>query len=439
MGKVNLPCLSPEILDMIYSDLSYDSLLAVSVCSKTDRRISIPYLFRGIKLSVASLKALENNGSLSHLNHKIRDVVFSDLDHASEFVQNVGKCRLYCDSLRLFPNITGLHVSFAAPDDKQTALRIAIFRAAAQWPWFQKLKSLSIDYVSIPAASLHYLAPEAVKSSLGPKELSFLIPSDRDPTKADDIPTPEFLTSASATAMVSLSAGARNGSTDPLALFYSRSFATLKHLKLKTHPSTQTYEVLFPRYYGVSSRQQVPEVLPLITKLELTLHAFDFSHVSGIPHRFRNLEELRIDASNRAIPHLSLRVEPLEGAVYYHFILLRQLKRGRIPWPLTDGDTECDVSVLKDTMEFLTTDQETRAEKWGFRFVNNNGLTKLEYIDFVGGYEEADDKFWFIYGDSLEYKGCDMTIARVYRDLRVEIRTERGHRKGLAKPVRVNC
>ncbi|KAK6525202.1 hypothetical protein TWF694_005348 [Orbilia ellipsospora] len=435
MEATNLSYLPPEIFDIIYSYLSYDSLLVVSVCSKTDRRLSIPYLFCAIKLSIDSLKAF-NNGHLSHLNHRIRHVNFSDLDCASDFLQNVIKCRLYCESLHHFPNITGLHVFFAAPDNQHTALRVAIIRAASKHSWFRSLKSLSIDYTSIPDESPYYITPETVESSLNSKELHFLNPPGRRLTDIDDIPVLESLTSASVTAMVPRFSVDRDPSSDPLALFYCHSGSTLRDLKLKSSAMSYTYTLIF-HLHGIS-RNEIAGVLLSIRKLDITLYSFNSFHFSGIVSRFRNLEELTINAPNYGMKELPAPIAMVERIVYYHMVALRNLKRARIPWPVTGEGVEADIEILTDTMRYLTTNQEARVREWNFRPANKHGLPELEYIDFVSGYEEVDDDYWYTYGGTVAYKGSDMTIARVYRDMRVEMRTEKGHRKGLEKPVWVN-
>ncbi|EPS41423.1 hypothetical protein H072_4676 [Dactylellina haptotyla CBS 200.50] len=416
--------LPPELWTTVYSHLAFDALQAVSVCSRTDRALSLPFLFRGVQLSKASIAALDRH--LSYLLPHIREISFAGIDCPDTPEGNIVTARELCEILPPFPNITGVHIVHAAAPNFSWGTPLGILRRLFLFPWFHALQHLSIDGTttvqdsSVGPGALDRLTDNFAAVPLIPfRELhSILFPKRLISASTSNIgqsySTLDF-------SKYPIPGSAEHGALHP-ELFFHYSASTLTALKIKTAYVRCSSSTMF----GAPPDPCYPNV----TSLEVSLYLCSPHTIGELIDRFPNLHHLVINADSAQI-----RASTVEEALHPHQISrLPHLRTARLPWPMFIG-AEIDMApdALRYTVNKLVAGPGMRGDSWAYDG-GTCGLKYLEYIDFVSGYAVPDDQYW-VHFTYIPYIQCDMTVCRITvgEDGHV-LRTEPGHRRNRPDP-----
>ncbi|KAF3915748.1 hypothetical protein ABW20_dc0101633 [Dactylellina cionopaga] len=264
---------------LVQAYVTIGDLKALSLCSKYNHDLTRDFVFRDVKLYKATLEAFDG-GILSDLKSGVRHITLSELvrpqalteatlegnEMHGAMVETIELALLFSNALRLFPNLTSLHIPYTATRDFESAVPAAIFLKLESYPFFTALKSLSIECTLIHQRSPHYISPPDVFSALSAESLDFIPPvsptySEQNQICLADIKWPTGLQEVTTSYLgrggfdlnALLGAGLSNlwslhYGTIPPCLFFLHSETTLRKLKIKTASITmdRTYHSVHP-------------------------------------------------------------------------------------------------------------------------------------------------------------------------------------------------
>ncbi|KAK6330040.1 hypothetical protein TWF718_003468 [Orbilia javanica] len=167
-----------ELLLAIYGYLDTTDLKALSLCSRIQRELTVPTLYTHIRLSETSVASFESGCSKDRKSF-VREVTFDNLRDRLSIHETIRLCRLYCNSLEMFPNLIGVHVPFrAATRGYSRSIPPAIVYNISSYPFYQNLRKLcfstNLDPVSGGNSSCQCQGRKIMGICLTIEEVGFL-------------------------------------------------------------------------------------------------------------------------------------------------------------------------------------------------------------------------------------------------------------------------
>ncbi|KAF3921819.1 hypothetical protein AA313_de0205109 [Arthrobotrys entomopaga] len=370
-----------EILNNIYSYLPYNSLVNVTLSSWHHREIALPHLFRTLKVYDQSVQAFET-GAYDYLVPYVRNVTFIDLVYEKgKSLDLVTKVIDRVHFIERFRRISGVHIFYIAPDACYWTIPLAMLRAMSVQPWYEELKSLTVDGLEPPGPpegrnifkwlqeeneetaterlfidGLIYPCPAENLDIMWmsyPKQLESISINSSQPKNRQTYPFGDEAAFVGA----EIAARAAKGLVKPgqLAtllpgLFLRHCHGTLKSVKMQL-PSLVYPPATHPR-----------QTYNFVRKLHMTFTSlFTRKDSRELGNMFPMVEDLRLDIDTRI-----QREHPAHINTYYtYFAGFPRLKRSRAPWPLPSWVNRDDHCL-----------------RWHVDCVGKV-LTELEYMDFV--------------------------------------------------------
>ncbi|KAK6342230.1 hypothetical protein TWF730_001708 [Orbilia blumenaviensis] len=342
-----MPSLPPEIWLSICSYLHSHDLKSVSRSTKYLYGTAMPYLFRAINISRETAIAIEGGG-YSDLTDYVRSATirgFSDalLDAA------ITDLEASCRALQYLPNVQHLKISFVAMREAQAYIYLATFREISQYTCYQKLTSLTLEFV--PGTQSFSFNGNAIRS------LSARIQKIMGDTSISCPPNIERLdVSGMANSYFDFTVRAM---PYPCVLFYPTA-NTLKKIRIETNSLISPVADLDPiRNMNLATYSLVTEVWYI-----QNTHVNEFySTYAEICRRFPNTQNLRFDYDGVALQRGSTA-----GETYQYLADLKKLRRAILPWPRHGYQSPIEPSSLGTSLGL---------------WLRELNFQSLEYVDFV--------------------------------------------------------
>ncbi|EPS39118.1 hypothetical protein H072_7109 [Dactylellina haptotyla CBS 200.50] len=314
LNSVSLP---PELYLLVLSYLPEIDVRSFSLCSKACRDLTIPYLFRSLKLCEASLAAFQAGGSFHSLRFKVRHVTFRSLGF-SDVLKTISLARQYCENLYLFPELIGLRIQFLAIIELRSLLPIMILRMISTCAFYKNIKSLSLECTRLPRSD--WIPPSSDTTPIWSRKDGGLITQAMGLTleelQSTKLSYPPALEHAVLQDVVYFDFQKDSKGLDNPYLFFTLSSSTLKTLKI-TAPGIALH--LRP---ASPQRPVFPNVEDLVIRLET---GFGEWHLADLATGFPNLQTFKIDTSHST---------DITWDVYAGEWKFKKLKRARLVWPV---------------------------------------------------------------------------------------------------------
>ncbi|KAK6519470.1 hypothetical protein TWF281_003304 [Arthrobotrys megalospora] len=402
LARADIPV---EIWRSIYSFLGYNDLVEVSRCCKYLRQVALPLIFRNVRLTEDSIRGFGEGGSLSHIVPSVRDVSFSIptvTPHDSETLRRFEPALYFCRSLEIFPSIRGVHFTYPSNELFYWIFPIAILRAIAKYPWFNELRSLSIEGLAVDCRSTggdlrSQVSREAIDFALGGRQV-------KDIAFDTTVPFPPALKN------LSIYYIGRSCFRD----FYQRDYRAIDPSEgpgyttplLYRHWTNALTNLTIRTSYLYTSSPCRPVLIfefTTVTNLHIMVDYYGWADLAIIAPRFPNLREFRLETARFS----------RERSAYNFLYGFPRLKRASVPWrcALEWESPHCTLENIQPGVGPAVLREEVDA-------LIGDGLVArledLEYVDFVRGYHEIG-QLW-VNCVRTPYKDYEVEICRVWRD-----------------------
>ncbi|KAK6535533.1 hypothetical protein TWF694_001988 [Orbilia ellipsospora] len=349
--------LPPELYLLVLSYLPDIDIRSFSSCSKACRDLTLPYLFRSLKLCDASLAAFRFGGTFHHLRSKVRHITFNNLNF-SDVLQTITLARQYCTFLHLFPHLSSLRIRFLAIIELRSLLPIMILSRISKYRFYRNLKKLSLECTRLPRSD--WIPPSSDSTPIWSRKDGGLIIQAMGMTleelRSTELTFPEGLEEAAIQDVVYFDFEKQEKGLDNPYLFFTLSTSTLKSLKI-TAPGIAMH--LRP---ANAQRPVFPAVEDLVIRLE---SGFGERHMADIALQFPNLRDFKIDTSHNS----DILMETYAGGWRF-----KKARRVRLVWPVDIWLPSFDGKVETAILDIM---------------VQNWAASELEEVEFV-----KRKKFW---------------------------------------------